>query len=130
MLRRLAALAYDAVLVTTILYLASFVPVIAAGGEALAPGNPIFIAYLVSIAFGYFGTCWTHGRTLGMQAWHLELESTAAARPVGWGESLLRFLAAGCSLAAFGLGYIAAVWDPENRTWHDRVSKSRLVKRD
>ena len=129
MVRRLAALVYDAIAVLTILYIASFLPVIATGGKAIAPGNPIFISYLIGIAFGYFGTCWTRGRTLGMQAWHLELESTSATRHISWAESLTRFVVAGFSFGAFGLGYIAAVLDPENRTWHDRMSKSRLVKR-
>ena len=127
--RRLAALVYDVIAVFTVLYFASFVPVLAVGGEAITSGNPLFILYLLSIAFGYFGACWTRGRTLGMQAWQLELESTAAARHINWGESLIRFVAAALSLGALGLGYIAAVFDPERRTWHDRISKSRLVKR-
>ena len=129
MVRRLAALVYDAIAVLTILYIASFLPVIATDGEAITPGNPLFISYLIGIAFGYFGTCWTRGRTLGMQAWHLEIESTSAAQRIGWAESLIRFVTAGFSLAVFGLGYVAAVLDPENRTWHDRLSKSRIVKR-
>ena len=92
--RRLAALVYDAIAVFTVLYFASFVPVLAVGGEAITPGNPLFILYLVCIAFGYFDACWTRGRTLGMQAWHLELESTAAARHINWSESLIRFVVA------------------------------------
>ena len=123
------ALLYDAIAVFTLLYFAAFIPVVAAGGAALAPGNPLFFIYLVVVMFGYFGVCWTRGRTLGMQAWKLEIIATSADRSPTWPEALRRFLAAGCSLAAFGLGYAAALWDRDKRTWHDRWSHTRVIRR-
>ena len=127
--RRILALLYDAIAVFTLLYFAAFVPVVAAGGTALAPGNPLFLAYLLAVMFGYFGVCWTRGRTLGMQAWKLEIIAASTDRPPTWLEALRRFLGAACSFAAFGLGYAAALWDCDKRTWHDRWSHTRLVRR-
>ena len=126
--RRLAALLYDIVAVFTVLYFASFVPVVA-GGDAIDPGNPLFVIYLLVIAFGYFGLSWTRGRTLGMQAWKLEIQACADTRPLTWKEALIRFAAAALSIAIFGIGYFSALTDAENRTWHDRLSKSRLIRK-
>ncbi len=128
--RRLAALLYDIVAVFTMLYFASFVPVLAAGGDAITPGNPLFVIYLLVIAFGYFGLSWTRGRTLGMQAWKLEIRACADTRRLTWKEALIRFAGAALSIAIFGFGYFSALTDPENRTWHDRLSKSRLVRKE
>lgn len=128
--RRLIALVYDVVAAFTLVYFASFIPVIASGGEALAPGNVLFALYLLAVWFGYFGVCWTRGRTLGMQAWKLELVSTrAGARRVTWPQAVARFAAATLALAPAGLGYLAACFDPDRRTWHDRLSHTRIVAR-
>jgi uncharacterized RDD family membrane protein YckC len=126
--RRLAALLYDTVAVFTVLFFASFVPVIAGGGDAIAPGNPLFIFYLVAITFGYFGLCWTHGRTLGMQAWKIEIEASSGSGRVTWKQAIIRFVGAAFSTAMLGFGFLSALNDAENRTWHDRLSKSRLVR--
>ena len=127
--RRLAALLYDIVAVFTVLYFASFVPIVAAGGDAIAPENPIFVLYLLVIAFGYFGLSWTRGRTLGMQAWKLEIRACADTRRITWKQAFIRFAGAALSIAIFGIGYFSALTDAENRTWHDRLSKSRLVRK-
>ena len=127
--RRLAALLYDIVAVFTVLYFASFVPVLATGGDAITPGNPLFGVYLLVIAFGYFGLSWTRGRTLGMQAWKLEIQACADTRRLTWKQALIRFAGATLSIAFFGFGYFSALTDTENRTWHDRLSKSRLVRK-
>lgn len=128
--RRLIALVYDAIAAFTLVYFAGFIPVVAAGGEALAPGNVLFALYLIAVWFGYFGLCWTRGRTLGMQAWKLELVSTrVGARRVTWGQALVRFAGAALALAPAGAGYLAACFDAHGRTWHDRLSHTRLVRR-
>lgn len=128
--RRLIALVYDVIAAFTLVYFAGFVPVVAAGGEALPPGNVLFAVYLLAVWFGYFGLCWTRGRTLGMQAWKLELISTrAGARRITWGQALARFAAAALALAPAGAGYLAACFDGQGRTWHDRLSHTRLVRR-
>lgn len=124
--RRLAALVYDAVALIAVLYFAAFIPVLAAG-DALAPGNLPFMLYLLTVSFVYFHLCWARGRTIGMQAWKLEIVCDGGGRP-DLRRSALRFAAATLSLLLCGLGYLAALIDTERRTWPDRVSGTRLVR--
>ncbi len=99
------------------------------GGRAVAPGSGWYQAYLVALSFLYFGWFWTHGgQTVGMRAWRLRLRVRGdGADPVLWRQALARFLAAGLSWAALGLGFAWALWDRERLTWHDRVSGTVLV---
>ena len=99
------------------------------GGQAVAPSSRWYQAYLLALSFLYFGWFWTHGgQTLGMRAWRLRLQVCAhAAGPVPWRRALARFLAAGLSWAALGLGFAWALWDRERLTWHDRLSGTMLV---
>ncbi|MGE0486622.1 MAG: RDD family protein [Gammaproteobacteria bacterium] len=126
--RRLAALLYDAIAVTTVVYFAAFVPVFALGESVHGGHNPLFRLYLLAVIFLYFGLSWTRGRTLGMQAWKIEIVDGAGRRP-GWRAVVLRFLAAAVSLGAGGLGYFVALADRERRTWPDRWSGTHLVRR-
>lgn len=124
--RRLGALVYDAIAAFAVLYFAAFVPVLASG-DALSPGNPLFTLYLLLILFGYFGLSWTRGRTIGMQAWKIEIVSVDGGRP-GWAAAARRFAAAALSLALGGLGYFVALGSRERLTWPDRFSRTRLVR--
>ena len=125
--RRLGALLYDAIAATTVLYFAAFIPVLSAG-TVLTNGNPVFSLYLLGVLFCYFWVSWTRGRTLGMQAWKIEIQTLTGELP-GWRHCLSRFVFAALSAGLFGLGYVAALLDVERRTWHDRASGTRLVSR-
>jgi len=50
----------------------------------------------------------------------------AAAPP--WRTLALRYLAAGVSLAAFGLGWVWCLIDGERRAWHDLASHTVVVR--
>ena len=105
-----------------------FIPVVAAG-RIIEPGNPFMSVYMMAVIYGYFAICWTRGRTLGMQAWKLEILAGAGERRPDLREATLRFLGAAFSLALGGVGYLAALLDKEHRTWHDRWSRTWLVLR-
>lgn len=122
------AVLYDAIAVFTLVYFATFIPVVAAG-SSIEPGNPLLSAYALAVIYAYFAICWKRGRTLGMQAWRLVLESVAGKQAPQWREINVRFVAALLSLALGGAGYLAALLDPDHRTWHDRWSRTRLVWR-
>ncbi|MEQ8661081.1 MAG: RDD family protein [Gammaproteobacteria bacterium] len=126
--RRLGALLYDAIAAFAVLYFAAFAPVVVSG-DALAPGNPLFTLYLLLVLFGYFGVSWTHGRTLGMQAWKIAIVNDDGGRP-DWRAAARRFAAAAVSLALGGAGYFVALTDPARRAWPDRWSRTRLVRQD
>jgi uncharacterized RDD family membrane protein YckC len=126
--RRIAALSYDAIAVLAVWFFATLIVVIARKGAALDPGNPLYMAYLLACAFAYCGYCWTHGgQTLGMKAWKIALASDDGERPVGWRRAAVRF---GSALATLGLGYVWAAIDRDRRTWHDRLSKTCVLKTD
>ena len=97
------------------------------GGEAIRPGQVWYSGYLIAVAFVYFGWFWTHGgQTLGMRTWRLRLVSNGGA-PTGWGQAVVRFLVAGVSALALGLGFLWAFLDPDRRTWHDRLSRTVII---
>jgi len=121
------ALLYDTIAAFTVVYFAGFVPVMAGGGEALAPGNWAFALYALAAWFGYFALCWRRGRTLGMQAWKLVIVG-ADGQPPSWRAIVLRFAAAPLALAPAGLGYLWSLLDRDGLCWHERLSGTRLLR--
>ncbi len=125
--RRFAAIAYDSLLLTAVLFVATAVLLPFTGGEAIRSGSGWYSVYLVAVSFGYFGWFWTHGgQTLGMRSWRLRLVGNRR-NDATWQQALLRFVSAGFSWAAFGAGFFWLLVDPERLTWHDRISATRLV---
>jgi uncharacterized RDD family membrane protein YckC len=51
----------------------------------------------------------------------------AAGNPPGWRRGLGRTAASFLSAMTLGLGYLAAAWHPEKRTWHDRMAGTWVV---
>lgn len=128
LLRRLAALAYDLLLLSALLFVYTLALVVLRGGEPIAPGTWWFELSLVGLWVLFFAGFWTHGgQTLGMRAWRLRLVG-ADAGPVGWGRALLRAAAGLVSAVPAGLGFWWALLDPERRCWHDRWSGTRLIR--
>lgn len=128
LLRRLAAIAYDALLVAALLFLATIPFIALRGGEAVEIGdNAVYRAVLALVVYAFFVGFWTRpGRTLGMQSWGLQLETADGRRP-SIGRASVRFLAALLSWAPAGLGFLWQLWDPDRLTWHDRISGTRIV---
>lgn len=126
-LRRLAAIAYDAFLLFALFFVATALVLPFTGGEAIAPGSAIYLLYLLGVSYLYFGWCWTHGgQTLGMRAWHIRIRTLQGAA-VPWRLGSIRFLASLLSWGACGAGFLWAAVDPEHRSWHDRLSHTVLV---
>jgi uncharacterized RDD family membrane protein YckC len=130
--RRLGALLYDALLLAA-LWMATtalFLPF--TGGEALDPVRTprlelLYRAALIAVLVGFYGLSWTtRGQTLGMAAWRLRVEREDGAR-LTWPDVLRRLALAALSWLALGLGWLAALADPRRRTWHDRLSRTRVV---
>jgi uncharacterized RDD family membrane protein YckC len=125
--RRFAAIAYDAVLLVAVLFVATAALLPFSGGEAIAPHNGLYTIYLGVVSFGYFGWFWTHGgQTLGMRSWHLRLAGNGE-KGATWGQAMLRFVSAGLSWLALGAGFLWLLADPERLTWHDRLSGTRIM---
>ncbi len=125
-LRRLAAIAYDAFLLFALLFVATALALPLTGGEAIAPGTATYPLYLLGVSYLYFGWCWTHGgQTLGMRAWHIRVR-TREGGAVPWRRGSMRFLASLLSWGAAGAGFLWAAVDRERLAWHDRLSHTVL----
>ncbi len=125
--RLLAALVYDWLLLVAIAMVYALTVVALRGFREVEPGSWWFSAGLVAVGVLYFAWCWTQGgRTLGMQAWRLRLQTGAGGMP-DWGQALLRCAAAFLSLLPVGLGYWWMLFDRDRRTWHDRLSGTHMI---
>ena len=126
--RRLAALSYDLVLLAGLWFIATALVLPFNGGEAFRPRHWSYSLYLLSVTFLFFGWFWTHGgQTLGMKAWGLRVR-TMNGDALRWKQAVVRLAAACFSLGALGLGYLWIVFDREGLAWHDRLSRTRVVR--
>ena len=128
LLRRMAAIVYDMLLLFAILMLVGTPFVIMRGGEAVPPLTDLFFRLTIGATiYLFFVVYWTRsGRTLGMQSWGLQLETTEGRKPT-LATASLRFFAAVLSWIPAGLGFLWQLWDKDKLTWHDRISGTRLV---
>lgn len=128
LIRRMAAIFYDCLLLLAVLFAATAVLLPFTNGKAINSENYIYFIYLSVWSFLFFGWQWTHGgQTLGMRAWKIKILDVNN-KPVTWLLSGKRFLLAMMSWAIFGLGFIWGLFDPEKLTFHDRYSGTRLLK--
>jgi uncharacterized RDD family membrane protein YckC len=126
--RRLAIIVYDSAIVVSLLMLATMLAMLAGFGGRTAMKDPVYTAYLLAIWFFYLAWCWHRGgMTVGMRAWRVRIVDEKGNRP-GWRKSAIRFLVSLLSAAAAGIGFLWALADSRKRTWHDILSRTRLVK--
>jgi uncharacterized RDD family membrane protein YckC len=128
LIRRLAAMLYDSLLILALLFLATLPFIAVRGGEPVeANENLVYRLILCGVIFGFFVGFWAiSGRTLGMQSWRLQLKSMDG-NEIGFKTASIRFFAAILSWLPVGLGFLWSLWDKDGLTWHDRISKSRVV---
>lgn len=144
LLRRLAAVLYDGLLLVAVILLASAL-LIPFSGTAHPPAyHPVRTLYLLGVCFIFLGWFWTHGgQTLGMRAWRIRLE-LSNGKPLTWPLAAWRYvislpfwlfissLSAG-ALERFPLpvlAVVAIVWlviDYWPNNWRDRLSHTRIV---
>lgn len=153
--RRLAAVAYESLLLAALALLVGFalLPLGGSAGTGYPPPLPLPPARGVSFA-AVFAACaaycawhWTGGRrSLPMKTWRLAL-CTAAGAPPSIARALLRYVAwwtgPACAAAAYlalqpsghgrwavallGLNYAWVLFDPDRSFLHDRLAGTRIV---
>ena len=128
LIRRVAAMLYDGLLILALLFLSTLPFIAIRGGDPVEIGdNRLYQIVLALVIYAFFVGFWIRsGRTLGMQSWRLQLETADGDKP-SIGKATLRFLVAIVSWSAFGLGFLWQLWDKDNLTWHDRISGTRIV---
>ena len=96
LLRRLAAVFYDLLLLLSVLVVATALILPFNAGEAFT-SSWLYSLYLLVISFIFYGWFWTHGgQTLGLRAWKLCV-LTIDQKPISWRQAFLRF----CGAMAF-----------------------------
>jgi uncharacterized RDD family membrane protein YckC len=124
----MAIVVYDAVIVISLLMLAAALAMLTGFGGRTAMKDPVYTGYLLVVWFLYLAWCWHKGgMTVGMRAWRVKIEDKDGRRP-GWGVTALRFLVSLVSAAFAGMGFLWSLVDADKRTWHDILSRTRLVR--
>jgi uncharacterized RDD family membrane protein YckC len=126
LVRRLAALCYDALILFALWLVVTSLVVGLRAGTGIEPETIAFQLLLAATLWLYFCWFWVHGgQTIGMRAWRLRLISPDGSQ-IGWGRASVRFATAWVSLLPLGLGFWWSIAD-DNRCWHDRLSGTLLV---
>lgn len=113
----------------------------------------IYWVWLLTIWMVFFGFFWSRsGQTVGMRAWRIRVESESGAI-LTWSQALKRLWAGvvpwfpcllvlmlaehyqspgikylGLTLSLLGvIGWLVLYIDPHNRTWGDRISRTRVI---
>lgn len=126
LLRRLAAAAYDGLLLAALWFSAVSLVIAVRGGQPIPALTLWFELYLLTLGFLFCGWFWTHGgQTLGLRAWRLRV-ITSSGTTLSWPRSLARYLLA---LPAW-LSVVGIFWsllDSQGRAWHEIASGSQLI---
>lgn len=138
--RRLAAMFYDTLLCIALMFVTTGIYMMISkaliGSDAYKAMNesgqtihdPLLSSVLFVTLFVFFGFFWTKtGQTLGMQVWHLRVQSNDGYS-LSWVQALKRFILAGVSIACFGLGYFWMFLNKDRNTWQDIFSDTRVVR--
>lgn len=125
--RRLAAAAYDTLLLFAIWMIVGFADVLIRHLLAL-PRNPHLLSGLLFISgLGFCGWFWTHGgQTLGMRAWRLRLQRLDGSG-LRWPIAATRYAVAFLSWGLAGAGVLWCLLDRRGRSWHDLAAGTELV---
>jgi uncharacterized RDD family membrane protein YckC len=126
--RRLACLLYDAMLLLAVLFLAGFavvglLPDVQGGAPRL-----LFQAYLFLVAGAYLTGSWRRGgQTLAMKTWRVRLVDLEAGS-LSWSRLWLRYCLAVLGLLVGGIGFLWALFDRDGQFLHDHLLGMRLVQ--
>ena len=127
LLTRFAVMIYESLLVTAVVFVASFI-IIPVVGELHAPWQRhLFQVYILLILFAYFAAFWLRsGQTLAMKTWRIRLVNQAGGT-ISFRQAVLRFCLALLGLLAAGCGFWWAFFDRDRQFLHDKLAKTRLV---
>ena len=119
--RRLAALAYEAVLLFAVAFFAAWLFFFASGGRDATTGALRYALqiFIVAMFAAYFLWCWLRsGQTLAMKAWGIRLVDVTPRK------ALVRFVLAAALLP---VSIAWALFDRDRQFLHDRLAGTRLV---
>lgn len=125
---RLAAMVYELLLATAVVFVASFL-VLPFVGEMKQPWQRhLFQAWILLVLFGYFSAFWLRsGQTLAMKTWRIRLVGRAGGA-ISLRQAAGRFILALLGLLLGGVGFFWALVDRDRQFLHDRLMGTRLVR--
>lgn len=133
-IHRCLSILYDSLLVFGLLLLGSILVTLPLGlftgmeTTQTLPQHPLFKIWLAAIPPAFFILFWLKGgQTLGMRTWRLMVIRNDGY-PLHAKDAIIRFLAAMLSWGLLGIGFFWALIDHQGLTWHDRISKTRLIQ--
>ena len=124
LLRRLASMVYEAILLFAVAFFAAWLFFFASGGRDATHGWPRYVLqlFILVVFAGYFLWCWLRGgQTLAMKAWGIRLVRVTP------GRAILRFVYA-LLLVPTGISLLWACFDPDKQFLHDRLAGTRLER--
>lgn len=125
---RIAAMVYESLLVTAVLFVASLPFLYLVGSAQTGWLRHVFQLYLAGVLFAYFSTFWLRsGQTLAMKTWRIRLV-TVDGSPLTLKQAALRFVLALLGLLLVGVGFAWALIDRDGQFLHDRIAGTRLVR--
>jgi len=128
LLARIAAMIYESLLVTAVLFVASFIIIPVVGELHAAWQRHLFQAYILGVLFAYFSSFWLRsGQTLAMKTWRIRLVQ-ANGDTLTFKQAVLRFFLALLGLLLAGAGFWWALVDRDRQFLHDRIAGTRLVR--
>ena len=127
LVERLAASVIDAILVMILLMLLS--SLLLAGGAHAA--MPILQAVTFAAPVAYYWYFWTRrdGQTPGKFALGIRVVK-ADGSPINDVDAVIRAIGYQVSAMLFGLGFIWAIFDRKNQTWHDKLARTYVVRKE
>jgi len=128
LLRRLASMLYETILLFAVAFLATWIFQFAAGTLQIEGWRRQLLQLFVLAVFAaYFLWCWMRGgQTLAMKTWRIRLVSKDGHRNLAPSAALLRFIAA-LVLVPTTIGIFWAMVDRDRQFLHDRLAGSLLV---
>lgn len=128
LLRRLASMLYESLVVFAILLIGFLLPQVLLFAYGLTLGNRWLWVHIGALLMVYFVWFWLNGgQTLPMKTWRLRLVSADGSklRPA---QAIFRYLAAWPSLLLGGIGIVWALADRDGQFLHDRLAGTRIIE--
>ena len=125
---RIAAMIYESLLVTAVVFIAALPFLYLIGTAESGWMRHVFQLYLLGVLFAYFSAFWLRsGQTLAMKTWRIRLVDRNGGR-ITLRQALLRFFLALFGLMLGGIGFWWALVDRDRQFLHDRIAGTRLVR--
>ena len=130
LLVRIAAMIYESLLVTAVVFVAALPFLYLVGSAATGWRHHAFQLYLLGILFAHFPAFLLRsGRTLAMKTWRIRLVNANGGN-LTFRQATLRFFLALFGLLLAGAGFWWALFDRDRQFLHDRLAGTRIVRSD